>query len=252
MTTIDNALPTLAEVEEVCRQAGFVLSPQGSVVTENASGPKAPDVVGEYSQEALRGLLTYLELLYDWGKEMNLVGKRNWRDTLEVLILDSFHLAEFLRALQKSGSLASGQELESWDLGAGAGLPGIPLRLLWQDGHYFLVEERKKRVLFMEAFLERNPLPRTTVFCGRAEKFMKARKADLIVSRAFMPYAKLLPLVRGTLKPGAAGNTAGPAGMTIIMSNDPAPQNLPGWSLVAEQPYATKGGVRYFWALRPE
>ena len=284
ITPEDNAIPSLKEVEEVCRQSGFILAgfvPDGPALSPDASGSgvgdsnipgaalPAPDhcasctvppdtcakdtvALGTYSQAALRGLTVYLELLYDWGKEMNLVGKRNWRDTLEVLIMDSFHLAEFLRGLQKAGFLASGKDLESWDLGAGAGLPGIPLRLLWQDGTYFLVEERKKRVLFMENFLARNPLPRTQVFCGLAEKFMKTRKADLIVSRAFMPYAKLLPLVRDKLKRGVPGPQGHSGGMTIIMSNDPAPKDLAGWRLVGEQAYDIKGGLRYFWALRPE
>ena len=39
---------------------------------------------------------------------------------------------------------------ETWDLGAGAGIPGIPLRLVWDSGTFTLVEVREKRVLFLE------------------------------------------------------------------------------------------------------
>ena len=87
------------------------------------------------------------------------------------------------------------QNFEAWDLGAGAGLPGIPLRILWNQGNYTLVEAREKRSLFLNMVCTKLGLENTFVCRERAENFMPNKKAQLIISRAFMPYAKMLDFV---------------------------------------------------------
>lgn len=82
-----------------------------------------------------------------------------------------------------------------WDLGAGAGLPGIPLRIFWSYGDYHLIESREKRCLFLSTVLAKLSLPCTHVYRGRAENFIKDKTAQLIISRAFMPYEKMLNFV---------------------------------------------------------
>ena len=73
-------------------------------------------------------LAVYLGLLTRWNKAMNLVGPRHWRDIMGELVTDSMHLAEVLcEAHLPEDPLAL-------DLGAGAGIPGIPLRILWPRG----------------------------------------------------------------------------------------------------------------------
>lgn len=79
-------------------------------------------------QEALEPLGVYLEMLCQWNKAMNLVGPHSWQDMLTRLVADSFHLASFLDSLSVPAAPLT------WDLGAGAGLPGIPLRMLWTKG----------------------------------------------------------------------------------------------------------------------
>ena len=117
---------------------------------------------------------------------MNLVGTRTAEDTFFTLVVDSLHLGRFLREDVEYSAAPC-----CWDLGSGAGLPGLPLRMIWQEGDYWLVEAREKRALFLSTVLAKYPLPGTHVFRGRAEAFMAgppARTADLIVSRAFMPW----------------------------------------------------------------
>ena len=113
----------------------------------------------------------------------------------------AFEMGQF----QKQNALGQGSEAAfpiCWDLGAGAGLPGVPLRILWERGEYWLVEAREKRALFLSTALARIPLPGTRVFRGRTETFMPGRQADLVLSRAFMPWREVLGLVRGHLAPG--------------------------------------------------
>lgn len=189
-------------------------------------------------ETALKALTTYLELVLKWNKVMNLIGPYPWEDALRTLMMDSLHLAGFLDSLDLPSSPCC------WDFGAGAGLPGIPLRIVWQKGEYHLVEVREKRALFMQQTVARLGLPNTHVFRGRAEDFMDGHApADVLLSRAFMPWEKLL---------GFAGGNIKPTGRIVVLALEPAPAALPaGWDIETYRAYAIGQDTRYFWSLRP-
>ena len=183
------------------------------------------------SDEEARLLTVYLGLLVKWNSRMNLVGPATWTEILEILIQDSWHLADLLQTLTPQ----PGQTL---DLGAGAGLPGIPLRVFWQSGDYYLVEPRQKRAIFMEQAAAHMKLPRTKVICGRMEALPAARRqADLIVSRAFMPWKKLLAEVREYLAP---------QGRVLVMSNETSDESVEGYALEQVLDYTVAGKKRFF------
>ena len=185
---------------------------------------------------AVAGIRTYLELLMKWNKAMNLVGAPTWQTALEDLVLDSLHLSAFLSVLNIP------EHPECWDIGAGAGIPGIPLRLVWQNGAYTMIEVREKRVLFMRTALATLRLPRTSVFGGRAETFFeKAGAADVILSRAFMPWEKMLSFVE---------RHVAASGRVIFLTLAAPPECVPsGWQV--ERDYAYKSGKkqRRFWCF---
>lgn len=184
------------------------------------------------SPEEARLLAVYLNLLVKWSQRMNLVGPRSGAEILETLVQDSWVLADLLTGL-------SPQPAETLDLGAGAGLPGIPLRVFWKSGHYFLVEPRQKRVIFMEQALSMMGLPDTAVLRMRMEELPSARRqAGLIVSRAFRPWKELLADVREYLAPD---------GRVVIMTNAPKPEEVPGYALKETREYAVAGKKRYLW-----
>lgn len=189
------------------------------------------------SPEAETLLAKYSSLLLKWNKRMNLSGARS-QEELEDLFEDSFALADFLKTIFPSPSA----DFSAWDLGAGAGLPGIPLRAVWMEGNYWLVESRQKRALFLENALAALNLPRTRVFNGRAEKFFTAinRKADCIISRAFMPQDKLLCFCAPHLAP---------SGVIIIMSGEDGPAIPKNWLLLSQAFYPTARGRRWLRAL---
>lgn len=206
-----------ASVSALAQEAGFALPPEAAV-----------------------GLSDYLGLLMQWNAAMNLVGTTAWQEAFRNLVLDSLHLAPFLEDLDLP------RELQTWDLGAGAGLPGIPLRMVWPRGEYWLVESREKRALFLSTVLARRPLPATHVFRGRAETFAAGpppRRADLVVSRAFMPWPKLLHFLRDRLTPG---------GCVILLLQTPLkPDALDGWETLACHEYIVGRTTRAFTAVRP-
>ena len=191
----------------------------------------------EVPQTAMEPLAEYLEMLCQWNKAMNLVGPHTWKDMLARLVVDSFHLAAFLDKLDLPEAPLC------WDLGAGAGLPGIPLRMVWTRGAYYMVEVREKRALFISSVLSRLQLPSTHIFRGPVEYFFQGQyyKADCILSRAFMPWRQLLEL---------AGPRLHANGALVILALEPAPRDLPApWRLIEQHSYVAAGNDRWFWAL---
>ncbi len=183
-------------------------------------------------------LASYLTQLERWNKKVNLTGVSGWENQLKELVIDSWHLALFLKELPLP------QNPKTLDLGAGGGVPGIPLRIFWHTGSYTMVEIREKRVAFLRALLPQLSLKNTDVLKQKAEQLLPPLlPADMIVSRAFKPWADLLPLAKTLLTK---------SGFCIIMANEPPPQNIAYWQCVAQKSYKTAGKKRYFWGLCPE
>ena len=191
----------------------------------------------------LPALADYVGMLMRWNRIMNLVGTRSWQDTVRTLVTDSFHLADFILTLPLPA------EPVTWDLGAGAGLPGIPLRLAWQAGSYTMVELRQKRAMFLSQAVGTLRLPRTAVFAGDVADFFgrQTASADLVVSRAFMPWEALLALVAPHVRPG---------GLVVVMASAQLSGAVPGgWAAHGQHAYAVSAprkGARWLWALRRE
>lgn len=184
--------------------------------------------------QALEDLSVYIEMLRAWNRAINLAGFDDPIRIFTELVTDSFHLAYFIERLFPNFNGIA------WDAGAGAGLPGIPLRIVWQKGFYTLIEARQKRALFMANVLARLNLPATKVLETRFEKFLASAKAnaDLLISRAFMPWQKLLTLYAGRVND-----------CVIIMSSQKPESGMRG--LLDYYAYQAAGKNRYLWAIAP-
>lgn len=195
---------------------------------------------GRLDAPGWKALSIYVDQLLAWNRVLNLSGFETRERIFQELVADSFHLADFLDALFPEAT-----DPRTVDLGAGAGLPGIPLRLLWHAGHYTMVEAREKRALFLSNVLSRLKLPDTQVFRGRAEIFLprasSENKLDCVLSRAFMPWPKLAAFCAPFLAD---------TGFLIIMSNQKAPESMAGWTLYQTFSYPSRDRSRYLWALR--
>lgn len=199
----------------------------------NAGTPLLP------APAAMADLQAYIDLLIAWNKKLNLSGATNIEYALTHLIQDSFFLAVFLDRLCHDKGLS---DPKIADLGAGAGLPGIPLRIVWQKGDYTLVEAREKRSLFLNTTLARLKLPATSVFSGRAETYLARTNPQprIIVSRAFMPWADLLEFCAAHAKETRE---------IVFMANDPPPLLRDGWQVFSSLSYGVAGRKRWLWAV---
>ena len=173
---------------------------------------------------------------------MNLVGARSWQAAARDLIADCLYLAAFLETLPLPKSPVT------WDPGAGAGLPGIPLRLVWQKGSYHMIEIRQKRSLFISQALGTLSLPETFVHNMDISAFMGNNVADLVVSRAFLPWEKVLALFADHLAPG---------GQIVFMANEIPEASAfaamaKGYVLARTHTYKSGDGKRSFFVARKE
>jgi len=128
-------------------------------------GPDGAARLAEYAREAVR-----------WGRRINLTGSadpdRFARD----------HILDAVAALPHLG-LRPGS---AWaDVGAGVGVPGIPLAVLAPESHWTLVEPRQRRWAFLVHVTHLLGLDGVTVLNARAEDAGLAPGGlDGIVSRA--------------------------------------------------------------------
>lgn len=182
-------------------------------------------------------LAEYIELLLRWNKSINLSGAKTRHD-LELLAKDSLCLAAFMKALFPQPP----EDFSIWDIGAGAGLPGIPLRIAWPKGQYFMIEPREKRALFLSNAIARLELNDVSVIQERAEHFFtRAIAPACILSRAFMPWQKLLEFCKPVLNQNA---------LLIIMASEAPPALSGQWRLVDSGEYEIEARPRWLWALQ--
>jgi 16S rRNA (guanine527-N7)-methyltransferase len=127
--------------------------------------------------------LAYVQLLDKWNNAYNLTAVRDPREMVSRHILDSLSVAEHI------------DSRHLLDVGAGAGLPSIPLAILWPDRQFTALDSNGKKTRFMEQARHSLGLNNLRVVQSRIEAFRSDTSFDGIVSRAF---ASLTDFVSGS------------------------------------------------------
>ena len=156
------------------------------------------------SRETLADLDTYVGLLQRWQARINLIGPATEAQIWERHIEDSLALSEPLSGLgpEKTGVIA--------DMGAGAGLPGIPLALHFranQSIFVHLIDSNIKKAAFLREAL------RVLSLDGAVHhRRLEAVDADtlnprpqIVLARALAPLNVLTGYARPWIEEGAMG-----------------------------------------------
>ena len=133
--------------------------------------------------EALSGLYT------DWNAKINVISRKDIDNLYLHHVLHSLGIARLIRF--KAGSSVM-------DLGTGGGFPGIPLAILFPEVKFHLVDSIGKKIKVAQAVAEAIGLQNTTFRHARAEE--EKQVFDFVVSRAVMPLADLVKIVKKNIK----------------------------------------------------
>jgi 16S rRNA (guanine527-N7)-methyltransferase len=160
----------------------------------------------ELTGAQVAALRRYQEELLDWNQRMNLTAIT---DPAEI---ESKHFLDSLSCLLALPRI-DGRPLAAWlasspkavDIGAGAGLPGLALKIVWPGLRLTLLEATGKKCRFMQHVVDTLNLKDVTVVQARAEDFgQRAGRIafDLALARAVSRLPTLLEYGLPLLKRG--------------------------------------------------
>ena len=131
------------------------------------------------SEQQKTQFLQYYELLVEWNSFMNLTAITEFDQVITKHFLDSLSLVKVCDVAQAGRIL---------DVGTGAGFPGIPLKIVYPEIDFVLVDSLNKRVKFLKDVKEALGLEGLEALHGRAEDLARDKSLraafDLCVSRA--------------------------------------------------------------------
>ena len=154
----------------------------------------APALGISLSPKQIEKFAIFQRELLDWNQRMNLTAITAPEDVQVKHFLDSLTVLEALPTDVRKGE----QTAKLIDVGAGAGLPGIPLAIALSKLQVTLLEATQKKCRFMEHALTACDLTNARVACGRAEDLAHQRgfrgAHDVVVARAVASLAALAEL----------------------------------------------------------
>jgi 16S rRNA (guanine527-N7)-methyltransferase len=139
----------------------------------------------QYPISCLERLISYIQLLSKWNRVYNLTAITKPVDMLKLHLLDSLSLEPYIPI---------GKRII--DVGAGAGLPGIPLAIVRQDLHLLELEKSEKKCRFMRQAVVELGLDNVEISNSRVQDINPDPGGDIIVSRAFASLSTMLGLVK--------------------------------------------------------
>jgi 16S rRNA (guanine527-N7)-methyltransferase len=119
-------------------------------------------------------LCHYLQLLQRWNKAYNLTAVRDPQQMVYRHILDSLAIASHLGAARRL-----------IDVGTGAGLPGVPLAIIFPEREFHLLDSAGKKTRFLFQVKTALGLDNISIHHSRAETFVAEPPFDIVLSRAF-------------------------------------------------------------------
>lgn len=142
--------------------------------------------------EQLEQFYIYYRELVDWNHRINLTSITGYEEVQVGHFLDSLTVTLALKPL------SCGESFGVIDVGTGAGLPGIPLKILWPGISLVLLEATAKKAKFLRYISNQLGLDNVEVVVGRAEAVAHdtnyREKFELVLSRAVAPLPTLAEL----------------------------------------------------------
>lgn len=188
---------------------------QGRILTEFCPGASTLQI-----ERWSDGLGRFADLLFQWSQRVSLISSGSRTQIPAKHILPSVALRQLILTLPHKAL---------WDVGSGAGLPGIPLAITLPQARFLLIESRRRKASFLREAIRRLSLTNTTVLPERLDHNScipkEFPKADVILSRAALDLDTLRSLGKGRTQPNAA----------LIKTLPPSESIIPGQSTLVHR-----------------
>lgn len=166
------------------------------------------------SDQQMQQFKDYFELLVEYNQNVNLTNITERNDVYLKHFYDSISPAFYVSELKEAKSLV--------DVGAGAGFPSIPLKIVNPDLQVTIVDSLNKRIIFLQKLVSQLGLTGVNLVHARAEEFGGRRSKDresfdLATARALARLSVMSELCLPLVKIG---------GKLIAMKAAKAPEEL--------------------------
>lgn len=135
----------------------------------------------EINEENKHKLIKYASLAIDYNKKVNITGAKNEESFFNDHIADSLYA---LNIFYDYDNII--------DIGTGAGLPSIPLAVIYSNKKFTLCESKNKKADFLKIVKKELDLNNIEIKCINAYEIKE--KYDTITSRAFSDISTLLKI----------------------------------------------------------
>ena len=144
-------------------------------------------------EEQIKKFYTYMNLLLEWNKNINLTAITVPNEVILKHFIDSLTISKYIE-----------DDSTVIDMGTGAGFPGIPLKIVRENINITLVDSLNKRIKFLDEVIDKLDLQNIETVHARAEEFGRSvkyrEKFDYATSRAVANLSTLaeylIPLVK--------------------------------------------------------
>lgn len=147
------------------------------------------DLKIEVTDDKLKKLRDYYDLLIEWNKKINLTRITEKEDVYLKHFYDSLTIRKVIDLNDVNTLL---------DFGTGAGFPGIVLKIFYPNLKVTLVDSLNKRVIFLNEVIKKLDLKGIVAIHERVED-IKNEHYDVIVSRAVASLDKLIEYTKNLM-----------------------------------------------------
>jgi 16S rRNA (guanine527-N7)-methyltransferase len=187
-----------------------------------------PESAGQVPLSAaqLKYISMYIDILLRWNARINLTAVRRPEDIVTRHFGESLFAARHLFPAEKRGEsepelahqvgradLAIGAPdaplsgpasvPRVFDVGSGAGFPGLPIKIWAPNIELTLIESNQKKATFLREVLRTIAMSDVHVFAGRAEDLatISTPHADIVTLRAVERFESVLPVAASLVRP---------------------------------------------------
>jgi len=138
-------------------------------------------------------LIEFIDLLVKWNRVYNLTSVKGRDQMIVRHLLDSLVLVHFIRRYLTPQSQATPKK-RIIDVGCGAGLPGLPLAIVFPQYDFVLLDSNSKKTRFIVQVVSELALKNITIESCRSQDFHPEQQFDCIVSRALSSVSDIVAM----------------------------------------------------------